>query len=578
MCVPVGPETFRGLVETGGSTERRQEEESVAVPAGDTTAYEKRWWTLGVLCMSLVIIVAGNSSLNVALPALQKALHASTSSLQWIVDIYSLVFAGLLLPAGALADRYGRKTALQLGLVVFATASILATIATATWQLIALRAMTGAGAAFIMPGTLSILANTFPPAERPRAISIWAGFSGLGAGIGPIVSGLLLKRFWWGSVFFINVPLVLLALIGGIFLVPNSKDPDDTVLDPPGVALIVSGLCILLYGIIQAPERGWGDPVTLLALAVGLVLLVCFVLWELHTAQPMLDMRLFRIRPFSVGAGTITMQFFVMFGFFFIFAQYFQLARLYSALAAALATLPLAVCLMFGAPLSARMVGRFGARRVVGTGLLVTALGFGVVSLLRPHSPFLLIILGEVLIGLGVGQTTAPSTTLIMGSVRMANAGVGSAVNDTSRELGGALGVAVLGSVLNSYYRGNVVSKLPAGVPKAVVDATHGSLAGALVSAKSLPPELARGATDAARNTFSTAAGVAGLVGAGMLVVTSACVWIFQDRQAPPAGHVVPAGGSAPVATGAAASGAAAGSAATAAGAGQETRGSTLST
>jgi EmrB/QacA subfamily drug resistance transporter len=537
----------------------------VAVPAGDRAAYDRRWWTLSVLCLSLVVIVGGNSSLNVALPSLQRALHASTSSLQWIVDIYSLVFAGLLLPAGALADRYGRKTALQLGLIVFGLASLAATFATATWQLIVLRAVTGAGAAFIMPGTLSILANTFPPPERPKAISIWAGFSGLGAGIGPIASGVLLKHFWWGSVFFINVPTILIALTAGIFLVPNSKDPEDTVLDPPGVALIVTGLCILLYGIIQAPERGWGDPVTLAALVLGLVLLVAFVSWELHTARPMLDMRLFRIRPFSVGAGTITMQFFVMFGFFFIFAQYFQLARLYSALSAALATLPLAVCLMFGAPVSARMVARFGARRVVGTGLLVTALGFGMVAFLRPHSPFLLILVSEVLIGVGVGQTTAPSTTLIMSSVRMANAGVGSAVNDTSRELGGALGVAVLGSILNSYYRGNVVGNLPKGLPQGVVDAAHGSLAGALVAAKALPPDVAKTVTDAARSTFSSASGVAALVGALLLVATSACVWIFQDRHAPPAGvHRDAATGSAPATSNAAAL--------------QETRGSTLST
>ena len=504
----------------------------MAAPTGDAV-YDKRWWSLGVLCLSLVIIVAGNSSLNVALPLLQKALHASTSSLQWIVDVYALVFAGLLLPAGALADRYGRKKALQLGLSVFLSASLLATFATAVWQLIVLRALTGAGAAFIMPGTLSILANIFPPAERPRAIALWAGFSGLGAALGPVASGILLNHFWWGSVFFVNVPTVGLALLLGVFLLPESKDPHDTVLDPPGVALIIGGLSTLLYGIIQAPERGWSDPVTGVALTIGVVLLVGFVLWELHTPRPMLDVRLFRIRPFSVGSGTIMLQFFAMFGLFFILAQYFQLVHGWSPLRAALATLPLAACLMVGAPLSARTVARFGPRRVVGTGLLFTAAGFVCMAMLRPDTPFWFIALAQVLIGAGVGQTTAPSTTLIMTSVRMTNAGVGSAVNDTSRELGGALGVAVLGTVLNGYYRGHVLHNVSAALPASARDAVHSSVAGALVSARSLPAGVARTVVDGARDTFSHAAGAACLLGAAMLVLTSLLVWTFQERMAP---------------------------------------------
>jgi EmrB/QacA subfamily drug resistance transporter len=464
--------------------------------------YDKRWWSLGVLCLSLVIIVAGNSSLNVALPEMQKALDASTSSLQWIVDVYALVFAGLLLPAGALADRYGRKRALQFGLIVYMTASLLATFATDEWQLIVLRALTGAGAAFIMPGTLSILANIFPPNERGRAIALWAGFSGLGASIGPVASGLLLNHFWWGSVFFINVPLVALALILGFFLIPESKDPHETVLDPPGVALIVGGLSILLYGIIQAPERGWGDPATVVSLTLGVVILVSFVLWELHTPRPMLDVRLFKIRPFSVGSGTIMLQFFAMFGLFFMLAQYFQLVHGWSPLQAGLATLPLAGCLMIGAPLSAKTVARFGPRRVVGTGLLFTSAGFVCIAMLRADTSFWFIVIAQVLIGIGVGQTTAPSTTLIMTSVRTSKAGVGSAVNDTSRELGGALGVAVLGTILNGYYRANVLDEMPQAVPAAAREAIHSSLAGALVAAQDLPRGMAQQVIDGAQETL----------------------------------------------------------------------------
>jgi EmrB/QacA subfamily drug resistance transporter len=502
----------------------------VTTPAATAAAYDKRWWTLAVLCLSLVLIVGSNSSLNVALPSIQRGLHASTSSLQWIVDVYSLVFAGMLLPAGALADRYGRKSALQLGLVIFGTASLAATFASATWQLIALRAITGAGAAFIMPGTLSILATTFPPQERPRAIGIWAGFSGLGGGLGPLASGLLLNHFWWGSVFFVNVPTVVLALVAGIFLVPNSMDPDQTILDPPGVALVVCGLALLLYGIIEAPARGWFDSGTLVGLVLGVLLLGAFVAWELRTDQPMLDVRLFRVRAFSIGSGTITLQFFALFGLFFILTQYFQLVHQYSPLKAAVAGLPVAGCLMIGAPMSARLVRRFGPRRVVGSGLLLTAAGFVVLSFLRPATSYVWIVVGQVLLGMGVGQTTAPSTTLIMSSVRMAKAGVSSAVNDTSRELGGALGVAVLGSALNSYYRGRIVTRLPASTPRAVITAAHDSVAAALSAARGLPPAAAHSVTSAARTTFSEAFGVAALIGAGMLVLASCLVWVFQDR------------------------------------------------
>jgi EmrB/QacA subfamily drug resistance transporter len=510
--------------------------------------HARRWWTLAVLCLSLVIIVASNSSLNVALPSLQRHLHASTSSLQWIVDAYSLVFAGLLLPAGALADRYGRKPALQFGLVVFGTASLAASFATATWELIVLRAITGAGAAFIMPGTLSILANVFPPHERGRAIAIWAGFSGLGAGIGPLASGLLLNNFSWGSVFLVNVPLVLLALVGGLFLVPNSRDPEHTALDPPGVALVVSGLAVLLYGIIEAPNRGWTESLTLVSLLVGVLLLGGFVAWELRSRHPMLDVRLFRIRSFAIGSGTIALQFFALFGMFFILTQYFQLAHLYSPLKAAAAGLPVALCIMVGAPMSARMVARFGPRRVVGVGLLVTASSFVLLSRVGPSTPYSEILVAEVLLGLGIGQTTAPSTTLIMNSVRMAKAGVGSAVNDTSRELGGALGVAVLGSVLNSVYQSRIKDALPPLTPPSVAAAAHGSVAGALTAANGLPPRLADAVTSAARSTFSEGFRAAVLVGAAMLVLTSGLVWVFQERSTvapvdePPGPTAAPAG------------------------------------
>ncbi|MCU1457605.1 MAG: drug resistance transporter, EmrB/QacA subfamily [Actinomycetia bacterium] len=492
----------------------------------------RRWWTLAVLCLSLILIVAGNSSLNVSLPQIQEGLHTSSSSIQWIVDVYSLVFAGLLLPAGALADRYGRKTALQFGLVVFGLASLISSFADAAWQLILLRAIMGLGAAFIMPGTLSILTNVFPPGERPRAISIWAGFAGFGGVLGTVASGLLLVHFAWGAIFLVNVPIVLLALGAGVFLVPNSKDPKDTVLDPPGALLAVAGLAVLLFGVIQAPEHGWLSPSILAALIGGALLLTGFVVFELRTPEPMLDIRLFKIRPFSVGSGTITLQYFALYGLFFVIAQYFQLAQGYSPLKAALATFPLGFFSMIGAPISAGFVRRRGARVVVGTGLLVTAFGFVLLSRVTASTPFLYILVAEILIGTGVGQTTAPSTTLIMSSVRMAKAGIGSAVNDTSREVGGALGIAVMGSIVSSVYRSRIGEQL-VGLPPNVARAARHSAVAALQQAKSAgasSPQLVH----AARGTFADAFGTAMLAGALMLLVAAAAVWRFQDRHGSP--------------------------------------------
>jgi EmrB/QacA subfamily drug resistance transporter len=509
---------------------------ATTVSGQPTTVYDRRWWTLACLCLSLVLIVANNSSLNVNLPVLQRALGSSNSGLQWIVDAYSLVFAGLLLPAGALADRYGRKTALQVGLIVVGLASLSAMFATATWEVIACRAVMGAGAAFIMPGTLSILTNVFPPKERGKAIAIWAGFAGFGGVLGPLASGYLLDHFYWGSAFFINIPIIALALGAGYFFVPNSKDPADTTLDPMGVLLVVSGLLILLYGVIDGPERGWMTPPILTALLVGVAILVLFVVWELHTADPMLDIRLFRNRSFSVGAGTITLQYFALYGLFFIFAQYLELSKGFPPLKTALSQLPIGLLMMVGAPASARMVHHWGPRTVVGTGLLCTATGLSILSRATPSTSLALLIGAELLIGLGIGQTTAPSTTLIMTSVRTSKAGVGSAVNDVSRELGGALGIAVLGSVLNSAYRGKIGGRLPTGLPPAVAADAHRSVTDALLATTNpklhVPPHLIAPLVQAVKATFATGFGAAMLGGAAMLVVCSIMVWVFQRKGA----------------------------------------------
>ncbi|MDQ1433055.1 MAG: hypothetical protein QOF40_3657, partial [Actinomycetota bacterium] len=462
--------------------------------------YERRWWTLGVLCISLVMIVMSNASLNVALPTLARDLNAGSSSLQWIVDAYSLVFAGLLLTAGSLGDRYGRRLALNGGLVIFGLASAVAVVSSSATMVIASRAVMGIGAAFVMPATLSILAHVFPPKERPRAIAIWAGFAGVGVAMGGIVSGALLQNFWWGSIFMINVFVVGVALVAGFYLIPRSREKIHAPLDPLGALLSIAGLSALVYGIIEGPDKGWLSAQTVVTFGAAIAILVAFVAWELRAKEPMLDLRFFRNPRFTAATTAITLVFFAMFGSYFIFTQYLQFVHGYDPLSAGVRMLPWALAYMASATQSAKMVERFGQRLVVSSGLVIAAGGLAIVALTStPTSSYWLFAIGLVVQALGMGFTTAPSTGAIMRSLPLHKAGVGSAVNDTTRVLGGALGVAVLGSLVASQFRSSIhsaVSGLPA-------NATH-SLAEALQHAQAVGGARGGVIASAARDSFVT--------------------------------------------------------------------------
>jgi EmrB/QacA subfamily drug resistance transporter len=462
--------------------------------------YARRWWTLGVLCLSLVMIVVANASLNVALPTLTRDLHAGSSSLQWIVDAYSLVFAGLLLTAGAVGDRYGWRMALNVGLVVFGVASGLAAFSGSATQLIVARAAMGIGAALVMPSTLSILAHVFPPQERPRAIAVWTGFAGVGAGLGGVTSGWLLQHFWWGSIFLTNVGVVIAALVAGALFVPSSRRDHPPTLDPGGAFLSIAGLGALIYAIIEAPVKGWLSGSSLLAFAAAFVVLAAFARWELRAAEPMLDLHFFRNPRFTAAASSITLIFFVMFGMIFVLTQYLQSVLGYTPLQAGVRMLPWAVVYMIAAPRSARLVEHWGHRRVVSTGLAVVAGGLAILSRSGLHGDYLLLALSLVVTAAGMAMVTAPSTGAIVTSLPLNKAGVGSAVNDTTRELGGALGVAVVGSVLASLYRGDIVHRI-AGLPVAA-HAVTASLGSALQTANSLPRPSGLALAAAARQSY----------------------------------------------------------------------------
>jgi len=430
------------------------------------------------------MIVAANTSLNVALPTLVRDLHASGSDLQWVVDAYSLVFAGLLLTAGSLGDRYGRRLALNVGLAIFGAASAVAAFSGSSALLIASRATMGVGAALVMPATLSVLAHVFPPAERRRAIAIWAGFAGIGAAIGSVLSGWLLQNFWWGSIFMINIVVVIAALVAGAFLVPSSRDDHNPALDPLGALLSITGLGALIYAIIEAPARGWLSQTSLLSFLTAAVILAAFAAWELHTAQPMLDLRFFRNPRFTAATSTITLIFFVIFGTIFILTQYLQLVLGYDPLQAGLRVVPWAIAYMISAPLSARAVERWGQRLVVGGGLGIVATGLALLSRSGARADYPLLAFALVVLAIGQGLATAPSTGAIVVSLPLDKAGVGSAINDTTREFGGALGVAVFGSVLASRYRADLAQHL-SGLPAAAHAAT-GSLGATLQTAGTL--------------------------------------------------------------------------------------------
>lgn len=500
-------------------------------PAGtdEATAYARRWWTLAVLCLSIVIVFVGNSSLNVAIPTLSRVLHATNSELQWVVAVYSLVFAGLLFSTGALGDRFGRKGALQLGLVIFLLGAALASQSDAMWQLIACRALMGVAAALIMPSTLSILINVFPPHERTKAIAIWASFTGAAGAIGPVGSGLLLGHFWYGSIFLINVPIVVIALIGGRFLVPRSKDPVQARPDPVGAVLSIVGISAVVYALIQAPVQGWLGSSTLIAFALGVVVLAAFVAWERRVEEPMLDMSYFRNRAFSTGTGGMILLFLAMFGVMFLITQYFQLVLGLSPLGAALRVLPMAPIMMIVAPLTPRLSARFGVQRTVAFGMLLIAAGFLLFLGLGVNTGYGFVLLCLVLLISGIALAMSPMTAAIMSAVPPRRAGAGSATNDATRELGAALGIAVLGSFAASRYSSSL-GKVIAKIPSSARAAARGSLAGALHVAAGLPGAARTLVGAAAKQAFVDGMHLAVIVGAVLAVVSAIIVLRFLPR------------------------------------------------
>jgi EmrB/QacA subfamily drug resistance transporter len=499
----------------------------------------RRWQILAVLCISLFVIVMDNTIVNVALPTLARELDAGTSSLQWIVDAYTLVFAGLLLAAGGLGDRFGRKGALLAGLALFGAFSAAGAFASSTGQLISARAVMGVGAALIFPTTLAIVVNVFTePRERAAAIGIWTAIAGVGVALGPISGGWLLEHFSWGSVFLVNVPVTVAGIVGTLVLVPRSRDPRAPRLDLPGLALSIAGVTLLVWSLIEAPSHGWISATTIGGITGAAVLLAVFSWWERRVPAPLLDVNLFRNMRFTAASLAITLGFFALFGFIFLVTQYLQLVKGYSALQAGVRTLPFAIAMVVAAVSSPKVVPRIGTKVVVAAGLALMAAGFAIASTNDASTSYSVIASAMVLMGFGLGSAAAPATDSILASVPREKAGVGSAVNDTTREVGGTLGVAVLGSIMASVYGGRILdalsgTSLPAGLRAAAGD----SLAAALQIAGGVGGAAGRGIALAGQDAFVQAFQIGSVVTGAVALVGAVIALLFlpaRSRQEEP--------------------------------------------
>ncbi len=495
--------------------------------------YKRRWWTLSILSLSLVLIGMDNTILNVAIPTLQREFSATSSTLQWMVDSYILVFAGLLLTMGGLGDRFGRARMLRLGLLVFSLAAFVVVFAESSGQVIIGRAVMGVGGAMIMPSTLSIIIDVFKGPERARAISIWAATAGIGVGLGPLIGGALLEQFYWGSVFLVNVPIAVIALIAGFWLVPESRDPEAKPIDFVGAALSTAAVALLIYAIIEAPSEGWVAPLTLAGFAGSAVLAIAFSWWEMRIKHPLLNFQLFRRLRFSTGAGAISLAFFALMGMVFAFTQYLQFVRGYTALEAGIRLLPLAAGIAIGARGGERLNRKFGTKVVVGSGMILLAGTLSLILVYDTTTPLWLLEVSIFLTALAMGTMMAPSTEAVMGAVPPEHAGVGSAMNDVTRQVGGAFGVAIIGSVLTSIYSSRVSSAVDAvaGLPTAAADSAKDSVGAAMRVAETLPPQVGEPLAEAARNAFTDAFGLAVLVGVGLALTGAALVFKFMPAR-----------------------------------------------
>ena len=492
---------------------------------------------LVALLLAAFLVNLDTTLVNVALPALVRELHATTTQLQWVVDSFNLVFAALLLTCGSLSDRLGRKGMLLAGLTVFGAASLAGGFTSSAAQLIAARSVMGLGAAMTFPATLSLISNVFTERkERASAIGLWGAIGGVAIAMGPVVGGWLLEHFSWSSIFIAMAPVAAAALIAVALVVPASKDPDAAAPDIAGLVLSSATMALLVFTLIEAPGHGWAAARSLAGFAASAILLAAFIVRERRAAHPMLDVRLFRNMRFSAASGAVAVSFFTLFGFIFLMTQYFQFVRGYGPLSTGLHLLPVALSVGVGSVAGTQLAVRAGTKLIVTTGLVATAFFYCWVAATTSTSLSYSVIAGQmVLYGLGMGLTSAPATESIMGAISRRKAGVGSAVNDATRLVGGTLGVAVIGSVYASVYASRLTATTPAGLPGSVAAIAHQSVGAAYAAAAKVAaaghPALGQALQNASANAFLRGLIIGSLVAGSVAAVGAALAVLFLPAQ-----------------------------------------------
>jgi MFS transporter, DHA2 family, multidrug resistance protein len=493
------------------------------VPFVEGDRFTKREWiALGVMCFTVLLISLDQTILNVALPTLVRDLHPTSSGLQWIADSYTLTTAVFLLFGGALGDRFGRRRLFLIGVAIFGAGSFGCALVHSSGPLIAARAVMGFGAALLMPATLAIIASTFSGRRRARAIGIWAGVGGIGAAAGPLLGGWLLQHFWWGSVFLINVPVAIAAFVGGVFALGESRASERPNLDPVGVVLSSLGLTALTYGFIVSSTDGWASTQVVVALVLAVVLLTVFILWDGRRSNPFLDLGLFRNRTFSSALGAVTAVFFVMFGVSYLASQYIQFVQGADPFEVGIRFIPSAAATILGSNLAARLAARFGLRTIMLVGMGLVTCGLVAFSTLSVASGILPVTIAFVLVGFGMGLTIAPASNAIVGTLPPDKIGAGSGVRATVQLLGGAFGVAIVGSLAAGVYRSSIQKAFDGPlrhVPTASRTAIQSQIGDAVSRAATFPHQLGQATKEAANQAFVQGLHLAALVGLGVMCV-----------------------------------------------------------
>ncbi|QXC59402.1 MFS transporter [Aquihabitans sp. G128] len=503
--------------------------EAAGLEPHEQLSVRQRNLVLAAMCLALVLVVASVSMLAVGLPSVSEALGLTQTTQTWVVDAYALTLASLLLVAGALGDRFGRRGALLVGIAILAIGSVLSTLADTGAQLIAFRALTGIGGALIMPGTLSTITSVFPPEERPRAVGIWAGFAGAGGTLGMLGAGWLLGTWSWHSLFYVTAAVAAVTFAAVLAFVPTTKATEHVGLDPLGTVLSALGIGGVVLGIIEGPIRGWSHPITVTGLVAGVLLLAAFVAWELRTDHPLLDPRLFRHRGFATGSAALMVLFIALFGIFLVILQYLQVMLGYSALKSAVALLPMTFVMIPVSAIAAPLSVKMGQKLVGGGGLVISAIGLLAFSTVNPDSGYLPLLVAQLVLAAGVGLSMTPATNAIVSSLPTSKQGVASAVNDTTREIGTALGIAIMGSMFNSGYRRAIDGDLQ-GLPTGVAGQAREAPGLALDAAKGLGPR-GDALASAARDAFTSGMRLSMFVGATLLVLAAAFVVLRGPSQ-----------------------------------------------